>query len=311
MKVSIDDVLKNNIIKDDYTFIHEKQIINKKVINMFTGVIDTDDGMYNGIPLTIFITDNNSVFIQTYYVNEDEVELGERDIESMCHIWINQNTILKAILEDRLIIDDCEISELPFIDEKALNKYIEYKNEQDRLVGERFINENIKKYNINYQHGKLLNDLGLKLTYKKMRRQHIVHTSDFYKLSEFLFNDSLVIPFSDHPSNQILDLNGKHIDSTSPYIGWFENSDFNVNDTLYIFESVLNGFRKRKKQKTISIYLVPDSYHDTRDDADIVTLLFITEDHVIPKEMIKYKVKPNPLIEPVIEQKELHMSLIL
>lgn len=176
---------------------------------------------------------------------------------------------------------------------------------------QKFIDENIKKYNINYQHGKLLNDLGLKLTDKKMRRQHIVHTSDFYKLSENLFNNSLFIAFSDHPSIKISDLNGINIDSTSPYIGWFERSEFDVNDTLYIFESVLNSFRKRKKQKTISIYLVPDSYHDTEDDADIFTLLFVTEDHVIPKEMIKYKVKPNPLIEPVIEQKELSMSLIL
>lgn len=174
-----------------------------------------------------------------------------------------------------------------------------------------FIDKNIKKYNINYQRGKLLNDLGLNLTDKKIRRQHIVHNSEFYELTNYLFKNPLFMALSDHPSNKISDLNGKNIDSTSPYIGWFERSEFDVNDTLYIFESVLNSFRKRKKQKIISIYLVPDSYHDTEDDADIVTLLFVTEDHVIPKDMIKYKVKPNPFMEPVIEQKELNMSLIL
>lgn len=44
-----------------------------------------------------------------------------------------------------------------------------------------FIDKDIKQYDLNYQHGKLLNDLGLKLTYKKIRRQHIVHSSEFYK----------------------------------------------------------------------------------------------------------------------------------
>lgn len=172
-----------------------------------------------------------------------------------------------------------------------------------------FIDENIEKYNINYQHGKLLNDLGLKLTDEKIQCQHIVHTSDFYNLSRNLFNKSLVIAFSDHPSSKILDVNGKNIDSTSPYIGWFKDSEFNVNDTLYLFETVLNSFRQRKKKKPISIYLIPDSYHETQDDADIVTLLFITKDHVMPDELIKYKIKPCNFDDDFINSKIKYVKL--
>lgn len=167
----------------------------------------------------------------------------------------------------------------------------------------------IEKYNLTYQHGKLLNDLGLKLTDKKKRGQHIVQNSEFYDLAKYLFKKPLFMALSDHPNIKISDLNGKNIDSTSPYIGWFEESEFNVNDTLYLFEIVLNSFRQRKKKKPISIYLVPDSYHDTSDDADIVTLLFITEDHVIPDELIKYKIKHCNFDDDFINSKIKYVKL--
>lgn len=298
-----EQILKDKIIKLDYEFKHEKQIIGQTITHMFSGLFDDEYEEYMNIPLTIYVTDNKSVFVHTYYVNEDEVKLGERDIESMYDVWFGKTTFLEAWLDDRIIIDEDDTSEntqLPFIDIDAYNDYLNYLKQESLARSKWFIESNCKFYGINYQHGKLLDELGLKSLNTMSAHRHITDTFACYDLSRWLFHRDLYYAICDHPG-EVADLNGKRIDVTCPYIGWFEKSDFDVNTTLYIFESVLNYFRQKRKQKTISVYLIPDAYFETSDKADIVTLLFVTDDHVLPEKLVKYKIKSNWTIERTIE----------
>lgn len=142
-----------------------------------------------------------------------------------------------------------------------------------------------------YQHGKLLNNLGLTKYNGYSAGRNIINTKLFSTLVKHLFNKDAYLAICDHP-DIVLDLNNKPITVTSPYLGYFNHdlSVLNSKETVYVFQEVLNHFRKKKNQEPVTIYMIPDSYHDTRDDADIVTLLFTLPYHTLSDDFDDFKV---------------------
>lgn len=136
-----------------------------------------------------------------------------------------------------------------------------------------------------YQHGKLLDKMGFKEYEGIVPYIPINDTPVFTGLVRMM---DAYYAVCDHPG-VILDLNGNKLDVTSPYLGYF-NDIGNSNDVLYKLQTALNYFRKKQGLKSVTIYMVPDSYHDTADDADIVTLMFALPFHKIPKDFDQYKV---------------------
>ena len=139
-----------------------------------------------------------------------------------------------------------------------------------------------------YQHGKLLDELGFEQYKGDVSYVPINDTSAFTGLARMM---NAYLAFCDH-SDIILDLNGNKLDVSSPYLGAFDDLG-KPEDVLFILEQALNRIRKKQKLEPVLIYMVPDSYHDTRDDADIVTLMFVLPFHKLPKGFEQYKVESN------------------
>lgn len=141
---------------------------------------------------------------------------------------------------------------------------------------------------MSYQHGKLLNELGFEQYKGDVSYVPINDTPAFTGLVRMM---NAYFAICDHP-DIILDLNDNKLDVSSPYLGYF-NDLGKPEDVLFVLEQALNRIRKKQKLKPISIYMVPDSYHDTQDDADIVTLMFVLPFHKLPKGFEQYKIKSN------------------
>lgn len=66
---------------------------------MFSGLFNDEYEEYMNIPLTIYVTDNKFVFVHTYYVDEDEVKLGER---KLVKYKIKSNWTVEPLIESMI-----------------------------------------------------------------------------------------------------------------------------------------------------------------------------------------------------------------